>query len=271
MTSFPRIPVNWWGLVLRACVAAALIMSANMVRTWLFDTDNPLLRIATFGLTALVVLFFVAGWVRWVEGFSLRGLLRYPRGFLLGTAVILPLMCAVYLLYGALGYLRGEATVEFFSEYPTGIVLVISVLYAFVQAYVLQGFPEELIYRGWLAEVTQTKPGLTLAWTTTAFTVIHLFSEGGQQTWGDRLLYLVLPLGMGLLAGALRIVTGSLWAGVATHGGMHLFNSLVPPLVVPEGFPAAFVLLSGGAQAVAAVLILRQAGRRKAILRKRPA
>ncbi|WP_227659065.1 MULTISPECIES: type II CAAX prenyl endopeptidase Rce1 family protein [unclassified Corynebacterium] len=103
-------------------------------------------------------------------------------------------------------------------------------------------------------------PRLTLAWTTAAFTIIHLLSSGGQESPGDRVIYLILPLGMGLLAGALRLTTGSLWAGVATHGGMHMINSLIPWLVVPQGCDAAWVALFGGVQALVAAGILRRRG-----------
>ncbi|MEJ4100201.1 CPBP family intramembrane glutamic endopeptidase [Corynebacterium mastitidis] len=198
--------------------------------------------------------------MRWVEGRSLRALVVGPRSFWSGTAIIVPLTLLAHLLYDGIGYLRGEATAEFLAQYPTGWVLVGSVCFAFVRSYILQALPEELIYRGWLADVTRDRPRLTLAWTTAAFTVVHLVSSGGQEDLGDRMIYLALPLGMGLLAGALRLTTGSVWAGVATHGGMHMVNSLVPPLVAVRGFDAAWVLLLGGVQALAAAVILRRRG-----------
>ncbi|WPF66775.1 MULTISPECIES: CPBP family intramembrane glutamic endopeptidase [unclassified Corynebacterium] len=275
-----RIPVIWWGLLLRAVVAAVMILGANALgglvstglEAWGFATSGARQAVALIGqffLVALLVVGMVAGWVRWVERGRLRPLLGSALAgggaFRLGTAIIVPLMVGIYVLRGAVAYANGQLTTEYYAQYPTGAELALSVLYVLTVAYVLQGFPEELIYRGWLMEVTRQCPWLTLTWTTVAFTVIHLISSGGQESWGDRLIYLILPLGMGLLAGALRIVTGSLWAGVATHGGMHVVNNLVPPVVPVTGFDLAGVVLPGVAQAmVAAVILWRWHGRSRA-------
>ncbi|KQB83534.1 CPBP family intramembrane glutamic endopeptidase [Corynebacterium oculi] len=221
------------------------------------EAGQVVARIGQFCLVALLVVGLVAGWVRWVERGTLRQLLPGGRAFWLGTAIIVPLMLVAYALRGGIGYLNGQFTTEYYAQYPTGAELALSLVYVAAVAYVLQGFPEELIYRGWLAGVTRHRPRLTLAWTTAAFTVIHLASSGGQGNWGDRLVYLVLPLGMGLLAGVLRIITGSMWAAVATHGGMHVVNNLLPPLARVEGFDLVGVVLGGVVQAVAAAILWR--------------
>lgn len=258
MRTFPRIPVNWWGLMLRAAVAFGILLAGNAARPW--GEDNPVAVAGWYLVSCLLIVACTAAWVRLAEGRSWPAFLARPGAFWLGTAIVVPLTLLAHLLYAGIGYLRGEATTEFLGQYPTGWVLAGSVCFAFVRSYILQALPEELIYRGWLADVTRDRPRLTLAWTTAAFTVVHLVSSGGQEGLGDRVVYLALPLGMGLLAGALRLTTGSVWGGVATHGGMHMVNSLMPPLVAAQAFDAAWVLLLGGLQALAAAVILRRRG-----------
>ncbi|WP_227659076.1 MULTISPECIES: hypothetical protein [unclassified Corynebacterium] len=106
-------------------------------------------------MSCLLIVAFTVAWMRWVEGRPMRGVLARPGTFWLGTAIIVPLMLVVHLLYIGIGYLRGAVTTEFLGQYPTGWVLVGSVIFAFVRSYILQGLPEELVYRGWLADVTR--------------------------------------------------------------------------------------------------------------------
>ena len=113
-------------------------------------------------------------------------------------------------------------------------VIVASVVYVLVRSYLLQGIPEELIYRGWLFSTTAQRPIFTVVWTTLAFTVPHLFSSGGQQSTTDFLLYLVLPLGMAVLAGAVVVWKKSVWWAAGTHGGMHAVMAVLAIL-----FPVA--------------------------------
>ena len=52
--------------------------------------------------------------------------------------------------------------------------------------------------------------------------LLHLTSQGGQEGAVERVLYLAVPFGFGLLAAALVLRTGSLWSAVGVHGGLHV-------------------------------------------------
>ncbi|WP_116111897.1 CPBP family intramembrane glutamic endopeptidase [Austwickia chelonae] len=108
---------------------------------------------------------------------------------------------------------------------PTRLPDIAWPLFALVvlaKAFLMQGIPEELWFRGFAWRYGRELPWLTLTVTTAVFTLLHLTSSGGQQTTGERMLYLVLPLGMGFLAGCVRWCTGSVWAAAGVHGGMHV-------------------------------------------------
>lgn len=89
-------------------------------------------------------------------------------------------------------------------------------------AFLLQGFPEELAFRGYVLSMFAERPVLALGVSSLVFGVIHLASSGGQQSVAERFLYLGPATAMGVLAGVLVIVTRSLWAAVGVHGGMHV-------------------------------------------------
>lgn len=54
------------------------------------------------------------------------------------------------------------------------------------------------------------------------FAVCHLTSRGGQESTWERFVYPIVPFGFSLLAGALLLITGSLWAAVGVHAGFHV-------------------------------------------------
>ncbi|QIK72527.1 CPBP family intramembrane metalloprotease [Propioniciclava coleopterorum] len=135
-----------------------------------------------------------------------------------------------------------------------GLPLLLVLFYGLARAFVLQGIQEEWWFRGFAFVDVRRHPWFTLAATTVAFTVLHLTSSGGQQSGAERVLYLALPLGMGLWAGVERWCSGTVWAAVGVHGGIHT-GLLVPALLGwPQG-PASWVVL-GVTLTVAAALRL---------------
>ena len=145
------------------------------------------------------------------------------------------------------------------GDYPLGAVLA----WILVRAYLLQGIPEELLYRGWLFDLTRHRETLTIVWTTAAFTLIHLTSAGGQQSALDHLVYLVMPFGMSILGAALVYRFGSFWWAAGSHGGMHLMLAVLS-LAYPVELGNVAWLVLGLAQALAGALVL---WRRKANMR----
>lgn len=241
----PRLPLNWWGLLVRIVAAFVMLMASNMVRVPLHqlpvakreDAVGIGANAAIFLLTPIAVVIMLWGWMRFVERRQLRaiGLFDISKilpGILGGTAIVAVPMAIGWVFLSL--FSEPEAQHDAVPNTASVGVIVASVVYVLVRSYLLQGIPEELIYRGWLFSTTAERPIFTVVWTTLAFTVPHLFSSGGQQSTTDFLLYLVLPLGMAVLAGAVVVWKKSVWWAAGTHGGMHAVMAVLAIL-----FPVA--------------------------------
>lgn len=264
----PLLPATWWGVLIRIVVGTVLMFAANLARVplhewaqerWPGEEAQMAATSVIFLLTPLLVVMGVWAWMRCVEGasISVTGLTRWRTllpGFLGGLGLVGVAVGAAWMLLAALQ--TGPAEVPTLDgrdveQAPLGLLLVL----LFVRAVLLQGLPEELIYRGWFFHVTRHRPWLTLAWTTVAFTLIHLVSSGGQQSLSEHVWYLIMPFGMALLGGAAVLWRGSVWWAVGTHGGMHIclaVGSAVHPI---ELGPVAWAAI-GVAQALVAAVIL---------------
>lgn len=262
----PRIPLNWWGLTVRAIVALFILLVANIVRVpflfipWVQSEPNRATLISAIlpFLTMGVCFACVALWMKHVErrpfasaGFSnLRQMLP---GLLVGIGIVaIPCLASAYVLRA---FVDSGAEVESFAGFGTTEILL-GVLALVTKAFVLQGIPEELLYRGWLFSLTRSRPIFTVAWTTVAFAIIHLVSEGGQQNFWERIEYLTLPFAMGLLAGALVLLTGNPWCAAGTHGGMHLINGLLPLVIAFEQNGPVSWFVPAIMQGVTAIVLL---------------
>ncbi len=136
------------------------------------------------------------------------------------------------------------------------------------QAVLLQGIPEELLFRGYLMQTLRRRPLVALAVSTLLFGVIHLASSGGQRGWGERILYLATPTAFGFAAAALLLLTRSLWPAVGIHAGFHLATLGVASLGLASTGPAVWLVAAAGytvAGVVALALWLRRGGHRTTI------
>ena len=96
----------------------------------------------------------------------------------------------------------------------------------FSQAFLLQGIPEEIIWRGWLfSSLGETRCAAVSS--VLGFTVLHLLSQGGQQNLLEHLTYLAPPCGFAVTALIVRTISGSTWAAIGVHGGIHVANDLL--------------------------------------------
>ncbi|MBE6474365.1 MAG: CPBP family intramembrane metalloprotease [Actinomyces succiniciruminis] len=144
-----------------------------------------------------------------------------------------------------------------------------AILIQIALGFFLQGIPEELVWRGWLFRSlgsTRTAAAVSLL----AFTVMHLISQGGQEGWGERVIYLAMPFGFGAAAMAARWASGSTWAAVGAHGGFHLSSLLAVSTGVPVDEPVTWAVI-GCLWLVAGVIVLllhkARAGRPRAYAR----
>ncbi len=148
-----------------------------------------------------------------------------------------------------------------------GVPLWQVLLVGLSQAFLLQAIPEELIFRGYLLGSLRMRPLPAVLVSGASFAALHLASSGGQQGWGERVAYLAMPLGFGLAAGALSLLTRSLWVAVGIHGGLHvtllasaLLERVDPALAIGNG-PALWLLAGLGWTIVAAVAMVALARR----------
>ena len=133
-----------------------------------------------------------------------------------------------------------ESTAERIKDLPLPIVGAL-VLHQVNLAFLLQGFPEELVWRGWL--VRSLGDGRVAGITSViGFTLIHLISKGGQEGWIERILYLATPFGFAVAAVVVLWVSDSTWAAVGVHAGSHMANLVLFVMPVDRTHPVAWVL-----------------------------
>jgi membrane protease YdiL (CAAX protease family) len=110
----------------------------------------------------------------------------------------------------------------------------------------VQGFPEELVFRGYMF---RNLGGALPLWATAVsssliFGSMHVFSHGGATTLGEHVLYAVTATGLGLMLAACRTLSGTLWIGIGFHGGYDAFNGRF--MTVHQGVftPALLIVLA---------------------------
>lgn len=126
------------------------------------------------------------------------------------------------------------------SEWVIGIVLMIGV------SVLLQGIPEEMLWRGYFQTTAadRLRPWTAAIIGAVGFGSMHLVSIGSGDTWASKLTYIFMAIGLGLACAGLRVLTGSVWGAVGFHGGMHLVNRTLS-IWIHEGQDQATVATFG--------------------------
>lgn len=263
----PRLGIGVIGITVRVVVAIALLAAANTAPALVVAAVAaiPGARQAVGGsapgafvlaaamqlLVVGLVVVGVWGWMRGVERQPLRVTgwrwsARSLLWLLIGVVVAAGTVLAVTAVLSATETpIAAQAPIGDQSAAPAALLLVYYLGLAFVQ----QAIPEELLFRGWLLWRLRDRPALAVAVTTLTFTLIHLVSQGGQQSAGEHVAYLALPFGFALLAAGLLLWTGSLWAAVGVHGGFHVGTYLAEALL-PQTDPVTSWLAIGATQAL---------------------
>lgn len=271
----PRLGLGPLGIAIRALAAIAILALANLATapvlalveaspalrglgsetTWASVSVLALIRT----VPCVVVVVLAWAWVRLVERRRMTDIgLRVTGGSPLWLLVGAITAGGLLLLTAALLPDIGPAPTpeQIAASGPFVLVLIL----AFVTAFIAQGFPEELLFRGMLHAALRSRPVLAVTVTALVFAAIHIVSSGWQETLADHLLFLVMPLGFGLLATGLLLWTRSLWAAVGVHGGMHLANSFAGFL--PQTDPALLWVVTGTLYAVLGLALITAALRR---------
>ncbi len=130
-------------------------------------------------------------------------------------------------------------------------------------AFLLQGFPEELLFRGHLQERLRrwTTDGAAIAISALWFGSMHIISNGPIN--GTQQAYLMaIAAAFGFTAACARHVTGSIWIAVGVHGGFHIWRGLLVPAQTQLHFGAALTCVLGFVAAGFAILYI---GKRRGI------
>ena len=192
--------------------------------------------------------------------------LRFDRRALIWfLAMIAAALLIAVLMEVVLGFLGYKPSTENYSSVPVSAV-ILYVIDRIRAAFLQQGFPEELVWRGWLfTSLGGTRAAGIIS--VVFFTLMHLGSSGGQQNWIDHLIYLAEPFGFAVAAVVALWVSGSTWAAVGVHVGAHMMWIAEMFMHVSLSQPVAWLLKGGMWLVVAAVIWLLA---RRGILRKAP-
>lgn len=207
---------------------AALLVTVGLMRLLPASIDDAsdgvrtLLVVVQSLVVCLLAILFCALLLR-LHGLRLADVgLRWTSasgaGLLAGLAVGAVVVLMVGLPLSGLGLLRFEGG----GGMPWWSLLIIGV----AQGFLLQGFPEELLFRGYQMSTLRLRPVAAVLVSSVVFAALHLLSGGGQQSTIERIFYLMMPFGFALAAAALMIVTESLWAAVGVHTGVHVGSML---------------------------------------------
>ena len=134
--------------------------------------------------------------------------------------------------------------------------LASSIITIAVSVLLVQGFPEELVFRGYMfRNLGATLPlWAMVAVSSLIFGSMHVFSSGGATTLAEHVWYAVAMCGFGLILAACRTVSGTLWLGIGFHAGFDACNGQF--IAVHQGaFIPAWLIIFGALVAGAAFTI----------------
>ena len=204
------------------------------------DTSNPTRMVAAASgfHVAVLGLVLLSAWLfmRFLQRRPLRsaGLLwtRHSAPLLgLGLLIAITVVWAAKLPTAGAGLLRPDGVVFSWAN-------LIGLLTA---AFLMQGFPEELFFRGVILHLLQSRPLVAVLTSTLLFGALHYASSGGQQNVAERFVYLGAAAAFGFAAAALLVRTGSLWVAVGIHAGEHLGSRSTSWAGLGDG-PAAWLV-----------------------------
>ena len=223
-----------FAMMFACALAPPLLKQVPVIQSFALAHENPAGLVESFAVGSCVLLIYGSAVVLALvlchvlrrtldRGHHVRLCLRIDRRALLWLAGMILAALVVDLVVAGmlqvLGFAGGDQSVP---QGPAWLMIVES----FSIAFLLQGIPEEIIWRGWLySSLGETR--FAAVSSVLGFTALHILSQGGQQNLLEHLTYLALPCGFAVTAMIVRIVSGSTWAAIGVHGGFHLVNYYV--------------------------------------------
>lgn len=257
-----------WPAWLRIAVLPVLMLASTLSPTLVglvpgypefvrsFEVDSfarNLFNVIPLFIAPATAILFVWLLVRFVDGMRLRDVgftfdRRTLPTLLAGYAAMMAITAVVTLATQAAGWNRPpEAQAGFWL----GLIVV-----GIGMGLFYQGFPEELYWRGYGMATLRDHPERAVWITGAVFGAMHIVSAGGQESLGERFIYVAQAFAFGAFAGALALVLRSLWAAVGVHAGLHMATFLLGSVGVGSG-PAAWAIESVVLLALTLVLLRR--------------
>lgn len=206
------------------------------------DAAETAVNTAATLTSSLFVLLLTWLLVTRLDGGRLSDLrLRVDRRALAWMLAMVVVAAAIAAATGTVMGLLGIATTSDGLKGVSLPVLAILILGRVNAGFLAQGFPEELVWRGWLfRSLGGTRRAAAVS--VIGFTLVHIISNGGQENWIERILYLAVPFGLAVAAVVVAQVSGSTWAAVGVHGGSHMAFLVFVAMRVDASHPVAWVV-----------------------------
>lgn len=209
---------------------------------------RTILGIASFATTAVIAFLLILLWRRFAR-LPLRGFGIAPLSRL--WLIIPGFALAVGVNYAAAALAVALGASEWAPLHIDGLIII-----SIITIFLGQAFPEELLWRGHLAELLshRVRPVAVIVITSVAFGAMHIVSGSDAQGLGEQLLYVLQATALGLLMVAMRFGTVTLWAAVGFHTGYNAFFEVATP--VPGSYGVELVTRALLLAACAAPLLI---------------
>ena len=251
-----------FAMMFACALAPPLLKQIPVIQSFALAHENPAGLVESFAVGSCVLLIYGAAAVLALilcyvlcrtldRGRHVNMGLRIDRRALLWLAGMILAALVVDLVVASMVHVLGFAGGD--QLVPQG-PLWLAIVESFSIAFLLQGIPEEIIWRGWLfPSLGETR--FAAASSVLGFTVLHLLSQGGQQNLLEHITYLAGPCGFAVTALIVRVISGSTWAAIGVHGGFLVANDvLMDRLHLPVG--SITWILQGMLWAAVGLLIL---------------
>ena len=167
--------------------------------------------------------------------------LRPTKTGMIWFAAMIGVAMVIFLIAGGITILfdvAGEPLAQHGDQWWATLIIVLGM------AFLLQGIPEEFIWRGWLLPSLGAKTSMRWAvgFSVVVFGSLHLVSRGGQSNAIEHVIYLAMPLGFAYAAAMARLAADSTWAAIGVHGGYHTAMLLANVLPINNS-PTLWVLI----------------------------
>lgn len=162
-----------------------------------------------------------------------------------GMGFFLAIICtiAAMLALGAVTRLTGIAVATTGLGHLSAGELAAGLAFGLVPAFVMQGFPEELLFRGYVLNAARIRIPVAVAISSLTFGSIHVLSQSPATGVIEKfILYPLFAVAIGFACCCARLGTGSLWAAVGVHGGLHMGKRLSGLFATPDNYAAYLVV-----------------------------